>query len=52
MAHYVGGGIERPSKSEKMRATSLNESEVQDIIEFMKSLTGTKQIVSLPVLPN
>ena len=52
MAHYVGGGTERPSKSEKMRATTLNSSEDQNVIEFMKSLTGTKQIVSLPVLPN
>jgi hypothetical protein len=30
----------------------LDAEESRDVIEFLKSLTGTKQIVSLPILPN
>ena len=52
MAHYVSGGADRPSKSPQMKAIQLNSDEVLDVIAFLKTLTGTKQIVSLPVLPN
>jgi cytochrome c peroxidase len=52
MAHYVTGGIERPSRSPEIRPLKLSTQEVADVIEFLKTLTGTKQIVSLPVLPN
>ena len=27
-------------------------SELTEVVEFLKTLTGTKQVVSLPVLPN
>jgi cytochrome c peroxidase len=52
MAHYVSGGADRPSKSPQMKAIQLNADEVLDVIAFLKTLTGSKQIVSLPVLPN
>jgi cytochrome c peroxidase len=52
MAHYIVGGIERPSRSPLMRPVEIDEREVADIIEFLKALTGSKQVVSLPVLPN
>lgn len=52
MMHYVGGGIDRPSRSPLMRAVALSPDEISDVVEFLKSLTGTKQVVSLPVLPN
>ena len=52
MAHYVTGGVDRPSRSPQMRAVNLKAEEVADVIEFLKTLTGTKQIVSMPVLPN
>jgi cytochrome c peroxidase len=52
MVHYVSGGMERPSKSSQMKAIQLNSDDVQDVIAFLKTLTGTKQVVSLPVLPN
>ena len=35
-----------------MQAVPLLPNEVADVIEFLKTLTGTKQVVSLPVLPN
>jgi cytochrome c peroxidase len=52
MAHFVAGGVDRPSISPQMRKIDLTTQEVADVIAFLKTLTGTKQIVSLPVLPN
>ena len=52
MYHYVGGGIERPSRSDRMQPLDLTPEQIADTIEFMKSLTGSKQVVTLPVLPN
>ncbi len=52
MYHYVGGGIERPSRSAKMQPLHLTPEQTTDVVEFMKSLTGSKQVVTLPVLPN
>ena len=52
MVHYVSGGIDRPSRSHLMRPIELSPQEITDVVEFLKTLTGTKQVVSLPVLPN
>jgi cytochrome c peroxidase len=52
MIHYVAGGIDRPSRSPLMRPVELDQKEIADVVEFMKTLTGSKQVVSLPVLPN
>jgi cytochrome c peroxidase len=52
MIHYVSGGIQRPSRSPLMRPVDLNPQEITDVVEFLKTLTGSKQVVSLPVLPN
>ncbi len=50
--HYVSGGIERPSRSHLMGPVPLTRDEVSDLISFMKSLSATTEVVSLPVLPN
>jgi cytochrome c peroxidase len=52
MAHFVAGGLDRPSISPQMRKIDLSAQEVADVIAFLTTLTGTSQIVSLPVLPN
>lgn len=52
LAHYLKGGIDRPSRSKLLKRINLNNQEVADVIEFLKSLTGSKQVVVLPVLPN
>jgi cytochrome c peroxidase len=52
MVHYVSGGIERSSRSVLLKPVELKPEEITDLIEFLKTLTGTKQVVSLPVLPN
>jgi cytochrome c peroxidase len=52
IVHYLTGGIDRPSRSPEMAAIDLNPQEVDDLIAFMGTLTGEKQVVTLPVLPN
>lgn len=52
IAFYVSGGIERPSRSHLIQPLDLSAEEILDLVEFLKSLTGSKQNVSLPVLPN
>jgi cytochrome c peroxidase len=52
MVHYVVGGIDRPSRSPLMGPVPLTQQEIDDVVEFLKSLTGSKQVVTLPVLPN
>jgi cytochrome c peroxidase len=52
MIHYVGGGVERPSRSPLMKPVQLTPVEIDEVIEFMKSLTGARQPIALPVLPN
>ena len=49
---YITGGIDRPSKSPLIRPLSLDQSEVQDLIAFLKSLTAEKTETALPNLPN
>jgi cytochrome c peroxidase len=52
MARYLAGGIDRPSRSVQSGKIELTAQEATEVIEFLKTLTGTKQVVSLPVLPN
>jgi cytochrome c peroxidase len=52
VAHYLKVGIDRPSRSKLLKRINLSEQEVADVIEFLKSLTGSKQVVVLPVLPD
>ena len=52
VAHYVEGGIDRPSRSPLMRPVDLTAEEQHDLVEFLKTLTGSKQAVVLPILPN
>jgi cytochrome c peroxidase len=52
MLHYVDGGGSSPGKSPEMKPVALNAQEMRDLIAFLKSLTGSRQVVTLPVLPN
>lgn len=38
--YYVRGGNESPSRDWELHAVALSESEQQDLVEFLKSLTG------------
>ena len=50
--HYVTGGENRPSRSPLLKPVPLVPEEIADLVEFLKTLTGSKQEVALPVLPN
>ncbi len=52
MAHYIGGGVQRPSLSKEMQPLDLNQKEIREIILFLESLTGNNNVVALPILPN
>lgn len=50
--HYESGGISRASLSDFMLPFSLEESERNDLIAFLNTLTAEKQDTPLPTLPN
>jgi cytochrome c peroxidase len=52
VSHYVTGGVTRPSLSPEFRRADLEPAEIDDVLELLETLTGTKQVVALPVLPN
>ena len=49
--HYMGGGMPRETRSEKMQPVPLNMQERKQLIAFLNSLTGEDKPVSLPILP-
>lgn len=51
MDHYIKGGEVKTNLSPNMKPLTLTESEKQDIIAFMKALSGERQPFELPVLP-
>ncbi len=50
--HYVDPKFNRPSTSPLLRPVPLTQGEIADLIAFLKTLTGPKQPVTLPTLPN
>ena len=52
MQHYLSGGINRPSRSEQVAKIDLTPDEISDVVAFLRTLTGSRQVVALPVLPN
>lgn len=53
IVHYdKGPWRNRPSLAEEMRKLDLTPREKRDLVEFMKTLTGADEPISLPVLPN
>ncbi len=52
MEHYNrGGDVKRDSVSEDVRPLNLTKTEIADVVEFMKTLTGDDQPIRLPILP-
>lgn len=51
MAHYVTGGVARPSRSSKMRPLDLTGDEVAAVIAFLETLTAAESAVPTPLLP-
>ncbi|PXW99381.1 cytochrome c peroxidase [Sphaerotilus hippei] len=51
LAHYVGGGVPRPSRSTLIQPTPLQPQEVQDLITFLRSLSSPQTTLAMPNLP-
>lgn len=34
-----------------MKPVNISDAEIADVIAFLESLTGSKQVVTLPILP-
>jgi cytochrome c peroxidase len=51
IALYNRGGIERPSRSNKIGPLGLTDDEKSDLVGFLRTLSGASQPVSVPVLP-
>jgi cytochrome c peroxidase len=51
MEHYSNGGINRPSRSDQMKALNLSKQEKDDLVAFMKTMTSEMEPTSIPVLP-
>lgn len=49
--HYITGGIKRESLSPEMQPLDLTQQERDDLLAFMRTLTGPLKPVVLPVLP-
>jgi cytochrome c peroxidase len=48
---YDRGGIDRPSRSPKIKPLRLSDEEKADLVVFLHTLTGDPQPVPTPVLP-
>jgi len=51
VAHYVSGGVRRPSLSKNMKPLSLTAQETQDLLTFMRSLSSPQATIAMPNLP-
>jgi cytochrome c peroxidase len=49
--HYVTGGIVKTNLSPNFKPSNLSAQEIQDVVEFMKSLSSPVQPFVLPILP-
>lgn len=51
VAHYVSGGVSRPSRSPLIQPLALSSEEANDLIAFMKTLSSDSSAIALPNLP-
>lgn len=51
MAHYVAGGVARPSRSPLMQPVALTPQELQDLLAFLRSLSSPNTAMAMPNLP-
>jgi cytochrome c peroxidase len=51
MDHYNDGGIDRPSRSEMIKALGLSKQETHDLVAMLKTLTSNMDPTAVPVLP-
>lgn len=51
VAHYLTGGIQRPSLAKEMKPIQLNGQEMQDLVAFLRTLSSPQTVQTLPNLP-
>lgn len=51
IAHYLTGGVDRPSRSPLMTPVSLSQQERQELVVFMKCLSSPQATLVMPNLP-
>lgn len=51
IAHYIGGGVPRPSRSDLMQPVPLSGQDISDLAAFLRSLSSPQTTQSLPNLP-
>ncbi|MFL6665398.1 MAG: cytochrome-c peroxidase [Rhizobacter sp.] len=49
--HYVRGGDDRSNLSSSMKPLNLSEPEKDDLVAFLKALTGQRRPIAVPHLP-
>lgn len=49
--HYVRGGDDRSNLSPTMKPLNLSEQDKDDLVAFMKALTGKRKTLTVPQLP-
>jgi cytochrome c peroxidase len=49
--HYDQGGVDRPSRSDLIKALGLTSEEKAELVSFLKSLTSNPSPTAMPVLP-
>ncbi len=49
--HYDKGGEVTTNLSPDMKTLKLTQQDKEDLVDFMKALTGTTRIIKIPVLP-
>jgi len=49
--HYDRGGDDKENLDPNLKPLKLTDQEKRDLVEFMKSLTGTQMTITLPKLP-
>jgi cytochrome c peroxidase len=51
VALYDKGGIARPSRAEAVQRLNLSEGEKGDLVAFLRTLSSTPAVVTVPFLP-
>jgi cytochrome c peroxidase len=49
--HYDTGGVARPSRSDLIKPLGLTAEEKADLVAFMKTLTGSSDVIAQPIQP-
>jgi cytochrome c peroxidase len=52
LAHYVTGGVSRPSRSPLIKPIDLTRQDTDDLLAFLRSLSSPQSTLTMPNLPS